>query len=62
MTQTSSTPALNAELVGAEIVVTGPDGFRRAMSLDTARTSLSNLQRAIAAAGEPQEVYQKPLG
>jgi hypothetical protein len=61
MTLTLSDTPLNAELIDGDVVITGPDDFNATLSVEAARASLANLQRALDAA-EPRETYQKPLG
>jgi len=59
--QTFDTP-LDAKLVDGEVVITGPDGFNGALTLDAAKATLERLQEALGAPSETQETYQKPLG
>ncbi|CAN5490039.1 hypothetical protein BH10PSE3_BH10PSE3_04390 [soil metagenome] len=53
---------LTAKLTDGDVVITGPGGFEAALSQDAARASLGSLQRALDAADQTQEIYQKPLG
>jgi hypothetical protein len=62
MTHVPSDTPLSAERIDDQIVISGPNSLRFALSLDAARASLSGLQRALDAADAEPETYQKPLG
>jgi hypothetical protein len=62
MTQQMLDTPLKADVIDGGVLITAPDGFQSAMTLDAAKATLARLQAVLGAAGEPRETYQKPLG
>ncbi|WP_454718928.1 hypothetical protein [Caulobacter segnis] len=62
MTQQASDTPLTADLIDGQVLITGPNGLQGALTLEAAKASLAHLERALGAAREPADTYQKPLG